>query len=83
MHGWTDLIGYLAAVLLVLTFFMRNMVALRATAICSSLAWLAYGCVDALYPIIVLHLVLLPINSYRLWQARNGRSQSPADRPRT
>jgi CRP/FNR family transcriptional regulator, cyclic AMP receptor protein len=69
MHAWTDMIGYIAAVLLVLTFFMRNMVALRATAICSSLAWLAYGYIGTLYPIIVLHLVLLPINSYRLWQA--------------
>jgi Bacterial inner membrane protein len=43
MHTWTDTIGYLGGVLLVLTFFMENMIRLRITAICSSLAWLAYG----------------------------------------
>jgi uncharacterized membrane protein (GlpM family) len=67
MHTWTDTIGYFAAFLLVLTFFMRNMIQLRITAICSSLAWLVYGWVDALYPVIVLHSVLLPLNSYQLW----------------
>jgi hypothetical protein len=68
MHAWTDAIGYFAAFLLVLTFFVRSMIQLRVTAICSSLAWLVYGCADTLYPIIVLHSVLLPLNSYRLWQ---------------
>jgi hypothetical protein len=28
------------------------MIQLRVTAICSSLAWLVYGCADTLYPII-------------------------------
>jgi ABC-type glycerol-3-phosphate transport system permease component len=62
------MIGYFAAVLIVLTFFMRRMIPLRITAICSSLAWLLYGWIDTLYPIIVLHMVLIPLNSYRLWQ---------------
>ena len=69
MHIWTDMIGYFGAFLLVLTFFMPGMVQLRITAICSSLAWLTYGLADTLYPIIVLHMVLIPLNSYRLWQA--------------
>jgi CRP/FNR family transcriptional regulator, cyclic AMP receptor protein len=69
MRAWTDMIGYFAAFLLVLSFFMRSMTQLRITAICSSLAWLAYGWLDTLYPIIVLHMALLPLNSYRLWQA--------------
>jgi CRP/FNR family transcriptional regulator, cyclic AMP receptor protein len=69
MHSWTDAIGYLAALLLVLTFFVRHMIPLRVAAICSSLAWLTYGWLDTLYPIIALHLILLPVNSYRLWQA--------------
>jgi CRP/FNR family transcriptional regulator, cyclic AMP receptor protein len=71
MHAWTDLIGYLGGFLLVLTFFMTSMIPLRITAICSSLAWLAYGCADTLYPIIVLHCVLLPLNTYRLWESLN------------
>jgi hypothetical protein len=68
MPSWSDIIGYLAAFLLVLTFFMRDMVQLRITAICSSIAWLVYGFSDALYPVIILHLVLAPLNAYRLWQ---------------
>jgi hypothetical protein len=66
MHTWTDVTGCFGARLLVLTFFMRNMIHLRITAICSSLAWLTYGWI---YPIIVLPVVLLPINSFRLWKA--------------
>jgi hypothetical protein len=73
MHTWTDTIGYLGGVLLVLTFFMENMIRLRITAICSSLAWLVYGLVGTLYPIIILHSVLLPLNSYRLWQELHHR----------
>jgi hypothetical protein len=69
MQSWSDIIGYLAAILLVLTFFMRDMVQLRITAICSSIAWLVYGFLNALYPIIILHLVLAPLNAYRLWQS--------------
>ena len=68
MQSWSDIIGYLAALLLVLTFFMRYMMQLSITAICSSIAWLVYGFSDALYPIIILHLVLAPLNAYRLWQ---------------
>ena len=68
MHALTGAIGYFATFLLVLTFFMRSMIQLRIAAICSSLAWLVYGWADTLYPIIALHAVLLPFNSYRLWQ---------------
>ena len=68
MPSWSDIIGYLGAFLLVMTFFVRDMVQLRITAICFSIAWLVYGFSDALYPIIILHLVLAPLNAYRLWQ---------------
>jgi hypothetical protein len=60
MPSWSEIVGYLGAFLLVLTFFMRDMVQLRITAICSSVAWLVYGFSDALYPINILHLVLAP-----------------------
>ena len=57
MHDWPDLVGYLASFLLILTFFMRNMVQLRMIAIGSSVAWLVYGFASMLYPVIVLHLL--------------------------
>jgi CRP/FNR family transcriptional regulator, cyclic AMP receptor protein len=79
---WLDAIGYLAGFLLVLTFFMRRMVPLRIVAICSSVAWLVYGALGGLYPIIILHIVLLPLNIYRLWQAlREGQSETAPHGP--
>jgi hypothetical protein len=47
--AWPALVGYLAAGLLLFTFFMRQMVPLRAVAIASSVAWLVYGWADHLY----------------------------------
>jgi len=70
MHAWTDAIGYFAAFLLVLTFFMRSMIQLRVTAICSSLAWLVYGCADTLYPIIACCFHSIPIACGRLDRPR-------------
>jgi CRP/FNR family transcriptional regulator, cyclic AMP receptor protein len=75
---WLDAIGYLAAFLLVLTFFMHRMVSLRLVAISSSVAWLVYGALASIYPVIVLHIVLLPLNAYRLWQALPRRQSETA-----
>ena len=72
LHAWPEIFGYLAATLLLLTFFMRRMAALRAVAIASSLAWLVYGWADHLYPVFCLHTILLPLNGTRLYQALRG-----------
>ena len=45
---------------------MRDMVALRCMAIASNLAFIAYGVLADLGPVLVLHLLLLPINVLRL-----------------
>ena len=64
-------IGYLASALVLATFCMRDMVALRCTAIASNLAFIAYGALADLGPVLVLHLLLLPVNLLRLagWRA--------------
>ena len=61
-----DMIGYLAAVLVALTFYMKTMVPLRVIGICSNCAFIAYGYLDDLYPVLILHFILLPLNSLRL-----------------
>ena len=72
-HAWPEIFGYLAASLLLLTFFMRQMVPLRTIAIASSMAWLVYGWADHIYPVVCLHVILLPLNGTRLYQAlRDG-----------
>lgn len=66
----TDLLGYLAAGLVLTTFSVRSIVALRTVAIASNLAFIGYALVAGLAPVLVLHGLLLPLNAWRLWQAR-------------
>ena len=63
-----DLLGYLAAVLVLATFSMRTMLPLRITGIASNCVFITYGYVAAAYPILILHVILLPLNSLRLYQ---------------
>ncbi len=70
-----DMIGYLAAGLVIAAFFMRQMIPLRVLALCSNLAFLAYGFRLGLMPVWTLHAVLLPMNGCRLIQ--EIRSPSP------
>ena len=58
--------GYIAAVLVFLTFYMKTMIPLRIVGICSNCAFIAYGYLDGLYPVLVLHIILLPLNGLRL-----------------
>jgi CRP/FNR family transcriptional regulator, cyclic AMP receptor protein len=52
-----DMIGFLAAGLVLAAFFMREMVPLRILAICSNVAFLAYGLRFGLVPVWTLHAV--------------------------
>jgi hypothetical protein len=76
MH-WVDLVGYLASGLVVLTFYMGDMISLRVAAIFSNVAFLAYGICLGLGPVILLHSLLLPLNVWRLRQL--CRSYQAAD----
>ena len=78
-------IGYLASALVLATFCMRDMVALRCLAITSNLAFIAYGALADLGPVLLLHLLLLPVNVLRLagWRAAPAAAScaSTPDRP--
>ena len=62
-------IGFLASALVLATFGMKDMVNLRIVAICSNIAFIAYALVLNLPPILVLHIILLPLNGWRLAEA--------------
>ena len=64
-----DGLGFLAAALVFATFCMKRLVPLRTVAISSNLVFLLYGYSAGLKPVLVLHLVLLPVNVFRLLQA--------------
>ncbi len=70
----TDLVGYAASALVLAAFGMREMRALRLTAIASNLAFIAYGASAGLMPVLLLHLLLLPLNLLRLRDACVGTS---------
>jgi hypothetical protein len=59
---WVDAIGYLACSLVLVTFCMHTMLALRAVAALSNVAFIVYGIEAAIYPVLILHLILLPLN---------------------
>lgn len=77
-----DLLGWLAAALTLQTFVCRDMRRLRGVAICANFAFIAYASQTQLWPVLALHLVLAPLNVWRLAQLRareaGGRS-APVD----
>lgn len=63
-----QLCGYVAALFTVTAYSMRTMIPLRISGICANCLFIAYGYFSPAYPNLVLHLVLLPLNLYRLRQ---------------
>jgi CRP/FNR family transcriptional regulator, cyclic AMP receptor protein len=61
-----DFIGYAAALLVFITFWMKTMVPLRTLGIVSNLFFIGYGYMAGAYPPLFLHLLLLPLNLMRL-----------------
>jgi CRP/FNR family transcriptional regulator, cyclic AMP receptor protein len=68
MISWIDGVGYLASALVLLTFCMGTMLNLRAIAIFSNLAFICYGLGAGIYPVLILHAILLPLNTMLLIQ---------------
>jgi CRP/FNR family transcriptional regulator, cyclic AMP receptor protein len=69
--------AWVAALLVFAAFFMKTMIPLRLVAIASNVAFVAYallglryGIFGRVYPILVLHAALLPLNVVRLGQIR-------------
>jgi CRP/FNR family transcriptional regulator, cyclic AMP receptor protein len=71
--GLWDLVGFFAAALVLVAFVMRDVVPLRVAALCSNLAFIAYGFALNLPPVLLLHTLLLPVNGCRLIQELRGR----------
>ena len=77
--------GYFASALVLAAFCMRDMVTLRCTAIASNLAFIAYGVLAELGPVLALHLLLFPINVLRLkdWRDPTSTPRSASTRERS
>jgi hypothetical protein len=66
--SWVDLVGWLAAGFTLLAFSMKTMLPLRMAGIAANLCFILFGLMQGTMPILVLHLLLLPFNLFRLWQ---------------
>lgn len=70
-----QVVAWLAAALVFVTFFMKTIIPLRTAAIASNVVFivyglmgLSYGIFDKVLPILVLHIALVPLNILRLRQ---------------
>ena len=63
-----DALGWGAAVLTLLTFVSVDMRRLRLLALAANAAFIGYGAVAGLLPVLALHLALVPVNLWRLNQ---------------
>lgn len=75
-----DLSGWLAAALTLMAFSMKSMMALRILAIAANVCFILYGAMSWAYPVLVLHVVLLPCNVLRLCELWRQAPARPAPR---
>lgn len=66
--SWVEVTGYVASMLVFCTFYMKTMIPLRVVGIVGNLAFMTYAVGSRLYPVLILHAVLLPLNCVRLVQ---------------
>jgi len=65
---WADVPGYIAALLSIAASSRKTMIPLRIISISTSCFSIAYGVFAHVYPALILHIVLLPLNAVRLYQ---------------
>lgn len=66
----TDLAGYTASTILLLTFMTEDMCLLCVLTIFSNIAFITYGVFVWLPPVFCLHFLLLPVNAFQLREMR-------------
>ncbi len=62
----TEVTGFIASFLVLLTFMTKDMRVLRIIALLSNAAFITYGVLGSLTPVLCLHVLLLPLNALRL-----------------
>lgn len=68
-----DLIGWTASALMVATFSCSETQRMRPLAVLTNVAFIGYGAVAWLPPVLVLHVLLLPINLWRWAECMGAR----------
>ena len=72
LGGFVDLCGFVAAAMTLITFAQRTMLPMRVTALLANVFFILYGWLGPFYPVLILHLILLPVNTIRLREIGRG-----------
>jgi hypothetical protein len=67
-HHIIEVVGWLAVALKVTTLTMNSIIPLRIVAMASSVCFIIYSGVFEVWPLLVVELILLPLNAYRLYE---------------
>ena len=79
--SWVDGLGFCASFAVLASFCMTTIVSLRLVALTSNVLFSTYGLIAHIYPVVFLHLMLLPINLVKLYRLRWQKSASGAMPP--
>jgi hypothetical protein len=81
MESLSEISGYIASLLVLLTFVAKDMRLLRTTAIFSNVAFIIHGTIAWLPPVLLLHSILLPLNIARLSELAGAHTITDAALP--
>lgn len=70
MNQFSEYVGYLASLLVLISFLMKNMTYLRLVNTLGCIVFIAYGVLLPSIPIIITNAAIVMINSYYLLKDR-------------
>ncbi len=85
MISLVDVLGFSAALLTLVAFAQKRMLPMRIVALTANVAFISYGGLGGYWPVLALHVVLLPLNIVRfageLLRGREKRTTVAAAQP--
>jgi hypothetical protein len=75
--NWSDWLGWMAAGSTLAAFCCQEMNRLRAFAIMANVCFIGFGVLQAVWPVLALHAILLPLNLVR-WHQATQRARDDA-----
>ena len=76
---WLDVLGFAGALAVLVGFCMNSIRPLRRLALASNVLFALYGLLAHVYPVFLLHIILMPINLIKLHRTsapNDGRGQN-------
>jgi hypothetical protein len=67
-----DVLGFAASGATLCAFAQKHMIPMRISATAANIFFIAYGALGSFYPVLLLHLVLLPLKAGRLIESAQG-----------